>query len=128
MPHQAVDLIHRNNTWLLINQAVAANGAQHLRIGQCLQDGITFEIVKTEHTRSDPVPAAACEVNVGGAIEKGCPRPAAGAKSRDFIGEVFGNFLNRGFIAQAAQHIADYITGRGDVRRNTHKIGKALVK
>jgi hypothetical protein len=55
MTHETVDLIHRDDAGLLINEAVTPDGTQHLRIGQCLQDRVAFQFVEAEHTRLNPV-------------------------------------------------------------------------
>ena len=55
MAHQAVDLIHRDDARLLVDQAVTADGGKHLRVGQRLQDRVAFQFVKAEHPRLNPV-------------------------------------------------------------------------
>jgi hypothetical protein len=59
MAHQAVDLIHRNDAGLLVDEAVTADGRKHLRVRQCLQDGVAFQFVEAEDPRLDGLPAAA---------------------------------------------------------------------
>lgn len=46
VPHQAVDLIDRDDARLLVDKAVAADGAQHLGVGQGLQDWVAFQFVE----------------------------------------------------------------------------------
>jgi hypothetical protein len=59
MAHQAIDLIHRDDARLFVNQAVAPDSTQDLRIGQRLQDRIAFEFVEAEDTRLNRLSAAA---------------------------------------------------------------------
>jgi len=68
--HQPVHFVHRDDARLLIHQAVAADGGQHLGVSKCLQDRIALQFVEAENTWADPVAPAACEIDVGRAIEE----------------------------------------------------------
>ncbi|HUN09070.1 MAG TPA: hypothetical protein PLQ56_20860 [Aggregatilineales bacterium] len=70
MPHQTIDLVDCDDARLLVDQAIATDGTQHLGIGQRLQDGVAFQLVEREDTRTDPVAPAARQIDVGGAIQK----------------------------------------------------------
>jgi len=115
MTHQAVDLIDGDDARLLVNQAVTADGRQHLRVGECLQDRIALQFVEAEDARADPIPSAARQVDIGRAVEERRPWSRPGTQSGDLIGKVAGDGLHGGFLTEACQHIADRLTGRREV-------------
>jgi hypothetical protein len=70
MAHQTVDLIDGDDARLLVDQTVTPNGAQHLRVGERLQDRIAFQFVEGKHARLDSGAPAARQVDVGRAVEE----------------------------------------------------------
>ena len=115
MPHQPVHFINGDDARLLVDQAITPDGAQDLRVGKRLQDRIALQFMEAENTRADPVAPAACQVDIGGSIEKGRPGSRPGTQSCDLVGEVAGDGLHGGFLTEACQHIADRLTGRREI-------------
>ena len=74
MTHETVHLVHRNDAGLVINEAVTPDGTQHLSVGQGLQDGIAFQLMKAEDARLNALPVATGEIDIGRAVEKLGPR------------------------------------------------------
>lgn len=105
MTHQAVDLIDGDDARLFIGEAVAADGTQHLGVGNRQHDRILFHLVEGEDLRL--CLEARREVEVGHPVDKGSPRSFARTQARDFVRQVAGDLLDVRLVAQPAQDIAD---------------------
>jgi hypothetical protein len=80
MAHQTVNLIHGDDARLFVDQAVAADGAQDLGIGDGEHDRVFAHLVEGKNARRDPASASPRQVDVGLPIQEFRPRPAATAQ------------------------------------------------
>ena len=128
MAHQAVDLIDGDDARLLVDQAVAADGAQDLRVGQRLQDRIAFQFVERENARliqSRP-PRVRSMLVVPLRNDDHGPDPVhspaiSSARSRAMD-------LHGGLVAQTRQHITDRLTGRREIGRDSAQIRETAIE
>jgi len=121
MTHQPENLVYHDNAWYIVGEAVSSNAAQHLRVGDGLQDRIAFHLMKGKDTGFVIPPER--QIDVGLSIRKFCKWSSTAQQTANLVSEIVCNLLHQRVVTQPGQDIDDRIDRRCDVRRDSGHVG-----